>query len=209
MTVDTTRHIQLALIGVLYVIGLTSSAWLDGRIAVVVVSNVVFVLYLSLSLATLDQLTETRLRISARKSDLPVFVIFSVALGIVATAIVALFLLINADRQTPTPWLLLALVSVPLGWATIHMMAAFHYAHLYWRIGADGQPMRGLEFPEDQDPDGWDFVYFSFVLGMAAQTSDVAISSRPVRRFALLHSIVAYFFNAVLVAAAVNLAASA
>jgi uncharacterized membrane protein len=89
------------------------------------------------------------------------------------------------------------------------MMAAVHYAHLYWEPGAEPEkPSRGLEFPGTGSPGDWDFVYFAFVIGMTAQTSDVAISSRRIRVFSLLHAIATFFFNTVIVAAAVNVAVS-
>ena len=72
----------------------------------------------------------------------------------------------------------LALPPGPLGWATIHTMAAFHYAQLYWRPGRAGAPCKGLDFPGDDAPDGWDFIYFAFVIGLAAQTADVTIPGR-------------------------------
>ena len=88
--------------------------------------------------------------------------------------------------------------------------AALHYAHLYWRpkAAADGKPGRhgGLEFPGGTKPGAWDFLYFSFVIGMTAQTSDTAITTTGMRRFNLLHGIVSFFFNTVLVAVAVNVA---
>jgi uncharacterized membrane protein len=95
-------------------------------------------------------------------------------------------------------------------------MAALHYAHLYWQ--PDGQqgdasgPREGLQFPKDQDddaePGAWDFLYFAFVIGMTAQTSDVQITTTRMRKFNLVHAIVSFFFNTVLVAVAVNVAVS-
>lgn len=200
------RFKLLLLVALTYGLGLCSAIWLDWRLAVVVASNCFFVAYLTVALATLDHLSEDFLKNVAVTSDAPAFVIFLITLTTVATALIALFTIVNADIDHSLWWLLLALMSVPLGWATIHMMAAFHYAHLFWRLGAEGSSRKGLEFPGGDAPDGWDFVYFSFVLGMTAQTSDVCISGAHIRRFALMHSIVAYFFNAVLVAAAVNVA---
>ena len=66
--------------------------------------------------------------------------------------------------------------------------------------------MRGLDFPGGAEPGPWDFVYFAFVIAMSAQTAEVSLSEEKVRRFCLMHSGVAYVFNTVLIAAAVNLA---
>ena len=114
------------------------------------------------------------------------------------------------DEGTGTGQLLLAFASVALGWLTIHTMAALHYAHIFWLPG-DTEPDdrgKGLEFPGTPEPGAYDFLYFAFVIGMTAQTSDVAITLTAMRKVNLVHAIVSYFFNTVLVAAAVNAAVS-
>ena len=93
---------------------------------------------------------------------------------------------------------------------------AIHYAHLYWQPdetaeGAKQAPRKhvgGLDFPGDNEPGGYDFLYFSYVIGMTAQTSDTAITSTEMRKVNLVHAIVSYVFNTVLVAAAVNVIVS-
>jgi uncharacterized membrane protein len=67
----------------------------------------------------------------------------------------------------------------------------------------------GLNFPGDEEPDYWDFVYFSFVIGMTSQVSDVAVTTKPIRQIVTAHGIVSFFFNATLLALMVNIAASA
>jgi len=100
----------------------------------------------------------------------------------------------------------LAIVTITLSWAAIHTTFALHYAHEYYRGGESG----GLAFPGgEDDPDYWDFVYFSFVVGMTAQVSDVGITDRMIRRTATVHGIVSFVFNTALLALMVNIAASA
>lgn len=104
----------------------------------------------------------------------------------------------------------LALISVPLGWAMIHTVMAFHYASLWYVPGEDGE-RRGLDFPGLGPKDEaaiMDFLYYSFVLGMTAQTSDTAVTSTAMRRTTLLHSVLSFFFNTVILALAVNAAVS-
>ncbi|MGN6551594.1 MAG: DUF1345 domain-containing protein [Pararhizobium sp.] len=173
-------------------------------------ADVFFLVYLVLHVFRLPALTPDYLRDHARADDEPAIVILAVTLGAVAAAVGALFVLINGKNATEPLRLTLALASVPLGWLTIHMMAAFHYAHLYWRpdrsaAGKQGR-RRGIAFPGDADPGAYDFLYFSYVIGMTAQTSDVAITDTAMRKVNLLHAIVSFFFNTVLVAAAVNVA---
>lgn len=98
----------------------------------------------------------------------------------------------------------LAMATITLSWATIHTTFALHYAHDYYR-GTPG----GLAFPGNpQEPDYWDFVYFSFVIGMTAQVSDVGITDRTIRRTATAHGVIAFVFNTALVALMVNIAAT-
>ena len=103
--------------------------------------------------------------------------------------------------------LVLATFTILLSWAFIHTIFAFHYAHEYY--GAHGGKQSGLNFPGDEPPDYWDFVYFSFVIGMTSQVSDVAATSRGVRRTVAAHGIISFLFNAALLALTVNIAASA
>jgi len=103
--------------------------------------------------------------------------------------------------------LVLATLTIVLSWGFTHTMFALHYAHEYYEEnqGRGG----GLTFPGEAPPDYWDFVYFSFVVGMTSQVSDVAITCRPIRRTVTAHGIVSFAFNAALVALTVNIAASA
>lgn len=187
-----------------YLLGLSSAFWLDWQLAFVIAANCFFIVYLTLAVVNFDHMSGRATRMVIRRSAEPSYVIFAVTIATVASALIALFRILSADSGDSQAWLIVALLSVPLGWATIHTMAAFQYAKLFWGKLANGQLRRGLHFPEGNDPDGWDFVYFSFIIGMAAQTADVSIADRSIRRFALAHSVVAYFFNAVLIAAAVN-----
>ncbi len=101
-----------------------------------------------------------------------------------------------------------ATATVALSWAAVHTGFALHYAHEYYR----GTKPGGLQFPsgdQHEDADYWDFVYFSFVIGMTAQVSDVGITDKTIRRTATVHGIISFVFNTALVALMVNIAASA
>jgi uncharacterized membrane protein len=120
-------------------------------------------------------------------------------------AIVAL--LGGGGQKSDGALLSLAATTIVLSWFFVHTIFAFHYAHQYY--GERNSKKSGLSFPEEDSPDYLDFVYFSFVIGMTFQVSDVATASRPIRRTVLAHSIVAFFFNVALMALMVNIAASA
>jgi len=103
--------------------------------------------------------------------------------------------------------LALATTTIALSWAFTHTIFALHYAHDFY--GDYGGKRSGLNFPGEEEPDYWDFVYFSFVIGMTSQVSDVAVTSQLIRRTVNAHGIVSFFFNATLLALTVNIAASA
>lgn len=183
--------------------------------APVIAVNCFFILYLLMTFRALPHLSAAYLKKHAASTDEPVWIIFLVTFATVVSSITSLFILINQQQQQHDLFTFAAtLAAVPLGWFTIHMMTALHYAHLYWepdqtalKDGSSGRKHKGgFEFPNTPEPSGYDFVYFAYVIGMTAQTSDTSVTTPAMRKVTLLHSIVSFFFNTVLVAAAVNVA---
>jgi uncharacterized membrane protein len=128
------------------------------------------------------------------------------ALGAFASIAAILFELGGSHRGVVD--LTLATSTIALSWAAVHTAFALHYAHDYYRGAKPG----GLQFPsgdQHEHADYWDFVYFSFVIGMTAQVSDVGITDKTIRRTATVHGIISFVFNTALVALMVNIAASA
>ena len=209
------RHKQFVVAAGTGAVALAAALLLRAPLPYSIGTNAFFAVYVVLVVAQMPRLTGRYLSKNARATDQPVLVIFAVTLVVVVVAIVSLFLLINQkDRGHPVE-LGFALLSIPLGWFTMHAMAALHYAHVYWMDGdaVDAEtkkkiPVGGLLFPGDKRPEGWDFLYFSTVIGMTAQTADTNISTTHMRCVVLVHSILSFFFNTVIVAAAVNLAVS-
>src|SRR4029078_2788979 len=112
----------------------------------------------------------------------------------------------EANRNPPQ--LMFATATIALSWAAVHTAFALQYAHEYY----GGDDPGGLQFPSGnrrEDADYWDFVYFSFVVGMTAQVSDVGITDRTIRRTATAHGIVSFLYNTACLALMVNIAASA
>ena len=133
-------------------------------------------------------------------------ILMMTALGAFASLAAILSELGEAHRNPPQ--LIFATATIALSWAAVHTAFALHYAHEYYRGAKPG----GLQFPsgDQQDhADYWDFVYFSFVIGMTAQVSDVGITDKTIRRTATVHGIISFVFNTALVALMVNIAASA
>jgi uncharacterized membrane protein len=138
---------------------------------------------------------------------------FAVLILTVAAALASIAAIVielaGAKGNQPTPMAMaLAVVTIMLSWAFIHVIFALHYAHEFYGEGSDKRE-GGLQFPEDDEPDYWDFIYFSFVVGMTFQVSDVVVTSKIVRRLVVAHGVVSFVFNTALLALMVNIAASA
>jgi uncharacterized membrane protein len=102
-------------------------------------------------------------------------------------------------------------VTVVLSWCLTHTVFTLHYAHIFY-VANDNALAKtagaGLDFPQEKEPDFLDFAYFAFVVGMTCQVSDVQITSRRVRRIALVHGVLSFIFNTVILALSINLASS-
>ena len=169
--------------------------------------DVFVAVYLALVYLMILRSEHHRIRRDAVLQDDGRFVILMVAaLGAFASIAAIVFELGSPHRGALE--LAHATATIALSWAAVHTTFALHYAHDYYRGARPG----GLQFPsgETQDhADYWDFVYFSFVIGMTAQVSDVGITDKTIRRTATAHGIVSFIYNTALLALMVNIAASA
>ena len=111
----------------------------------------------------------------------------------------------------PKAWhLALTIVALMSSWVVIQTVFGFHYARAYYRD--EQQPPAksgGLAFPGGADPDYMDFAYYSFVVGMTSQVSDVQAVSPQMRRLTLVHGVLAFIFNIAVLALSINTIASA
>jgi uncharacterized membrane protein len=98
----------------------------------------------------------------------------------------------------------LGMLTIIASWSFMHTIFAVHYAHEYYGEGRK-RGIGGLTFPAEDDPDYWDFLYYSLVIAMTAQVSDVQITSRIIRRQTTMHAIVAFLFNVAILALTVNI----
>ncbi len=150
--------------------------------------------------------TSEMMRAQARRQDTGRWGVLWSALGLIVVVSVALTTELGAAHGGGVKGLVIASSSIVLSWLFLNTMFAMHYAHGYY--GDFGKKHEGLEFPGTSQPDYWDFAYFAIVIGMTFQVSDVQITSRYLRRVALLHSVIAFFFNVFIIAISVNIAAS-
>lgn len=124
------------------------------------------------------------------------------------------FLFKSAQSELPRLLALhvgLTFLALGFSWLLIHTRFAFHYAHCYYnasQLQQRSQTDGGLDFPGEREPDYLDFAYFSFVIGMTSQVSDVVVTSRAMRRLIMVHGLLAFGFNVVVVALSVNIFAS-
>jgi uncharacterized membrane protein len=154
-----------------------------------------------------------KLRLRAQKQDLSHILIFIFVLVTACAGLFAVGFLFFSKQAFAEPshfWihLLTSLVAVVCSWMLVHTVFGLRYAHTYY--GDPDGPMgpishaRGLEFPGDREPDYMDFAYFSFVIGMTFQVSDVVITSRDFRKLVLVHAMLSFGFNTVILALALN-----
>ncbi len=129
-----------------------------------------------------------------------------VAAGASFGAIIALLGKMGTMIDTYRTWaILLAMLAVACSWSLVHTVFTLRYAHLYY--GDDRtrkKPPGGLDFPNEPEPDYLDFAYFAFIIGMTSQTSDVSIQGRSIRRTALLHGVLAFLFNTIIIALTIS-----
>ena len=146
----------------------------------------------------------------AKLEDSSVTFIFLFIVASVFASLFAVFVLLHSIKNLPpaetTKHVLLSIGSVGVSWWLTHTVFTLRYAHLFYSTKNGKEKYgAGLDFPSEPEPDYLDFVYFSFVIGMTFQVSDVEISSRKIRRLAWVHSILSFVFNTVIVALSINI----
>jgi uncharacterized membrane protein len=152
--------------------------------------------------------TIERIRKRAAEEDEGAFAILVLALGASIASMIAIVAELGVIKEahggSAALHVLLAISTIVLSWFFVHTAFSIHYAHEYYGEKRDGI-IGGLNFPEDKEPDYRDFMYFSLVIGMTSQVSDVAITSKAIRRMAALHGVFSFFFNFTVLALSVNM----
>jgi uncharacterized membrane protein len=168
--------------------------------------------FLVLSLRLMLRATPEIMRRFARQEDEGRTVILSL-ITIAACVSVGAIGLILQDKGKENSLLFLhlglSIATIVSSWLLVHTIFAQHYAHTYYREDRtlDECKADGLDFPGEIEPDYWDFLYFSFVIGMTSQVSDVNVTSRQIRRLSLIHGVLSFFFNTTIVAMMINIVA--
>jgi uncharacterized membrane protein len=164
--------------------------------------------YLVLVAAMMARSTVTELRLHAAAQDEGARALLALIVVAAMASLGAIFAELAAiDRVDPGYGLYVALAigTVVLSWTFTHTIFALHYAYEFY---GDRNCANGLRFPDDDTPDYWDFIYFSFVIGMTFQVSDVAVTNKLLRRMVVAHGALSFFFTTAIVALTVNIAAN-
>ncbi|MBL0404157.1 DUF1345 domain-containing protein [Microvirga aerilata] len=189
------------------VFGVLPSSWLaNSRLLAAWDIGVVSYLALAWTMAARSSTAKMQERAAEEDESAVVVLVLTLAASIASLAAIAVELSGIQDEQAGQQVFRLSIAAVTIlcSWFFVHTIYAIHYAHEYY---GDGGERQGLTFPQESRPDYWDFLYFSFNLGAAAQTSDVVIVSRRMRRLALAHTILSFLFNTTILALAVNVGA--
>jgi len=196
------RFYSAALLGVLVWLGTTSLA---PFLRILLAGDAFFLAHLLTMAVLLSRSTQTTFRERAAQEDDGLPLIALITITAIALSLGSIFVLLNRDQTLTAGYYALAIASVPLGWLMLHTVSAFHYAYVYYAPRPDGAGA-DLLFPGGKEPEPWDFMYHAFVVGMTSQVSDVTVLTSRMRRLTLLHAVVSFFFNAVILAVAVNAA---
>jgi len=166
---------------------------------------------LALAWITIVVTPREKIRARAQMQDLGHRLVFVFVVIVACAALFAVGFLLHANRAEPrgslTAHLIIALLAVVTSWSLVHTVFGLRYAHAFY--GDSDEPTKqqhagGLDFPGGRLPDYLDFAYFSFVIGMTCQVSDVQITSHYLRQLALLHGVLSFGFNVIILALTIN-----
>jgi uncharacterized membrane protein len=171
-------------------------------------------LFLALTVIAVGDNSPERLRRRAGQQDTKFWIILAVIVVAAAASLASLAFVLQKQTDpsgAPLPIrIIVAALTLVISWIFVHTAFAIRYAHFFY---GDPEPKGhrrgGLAFPGIEHPDFWDFIYFSFVVGMTCQVSDVQVTTRVMRRLTLAHGVLSFFFNAGVLAVAVNILAAA
>jgi len=172
------------------------------------------IVYLVLAWTIIGRADAASTRAHALAQDTSGYVIFLFVLSAACASVVAIGFVVATIRDLAF-WpkaghLTLTLLALASSWLVIQTVFAFHYARRYYvDLHAQARHAGGLAFPGGAEPDYLDFAYYSFVIGMTSQVSDVQVTSPIMRRMTMVHGVLAFMFNIAVLALCINTIASA
>lgn len=151
---------------------------------------------------------------NAKLQDDGHFIILCLITAAACASLLAIGFILHDTKGLPPALLFLHLAlsicTIIGSWLLVHTIFASHYAKDYYQddpATSEIDDMGGLDFPNCSMPDYWDFLYYSFVVGMTSQVSDVQVLSRKMRRLTLFHGVLSFFFNTSILAMSINIIA--
>ncbi len=164
--------------------------------------SIAWFLLRTMTLIQRDTVSPADIKRRAEEQEEGKWMVLTICLALAVMVVGALAIELHAARNKSPTDVALAGSTIILAWLFVAAVFAQHYAHSFYL--ESGQ----LAFPGTEHPDYWDFIYFALVISMCCQTSDVAIQSGRMRRLAIFHSVLAFFFNVIIIAIAVSVGAS-
>jgi uncharacterized membrane protein len=196
------------------IIAILLPAWMHLSTRILCVWDSGMICFLILTWTVMLRSTPAMMSRKAKLQDEGRLVILSLITAAACASLLAIGFIMHQTQNVSTGILFLHLglsvVTIVGSWSLVHTIFTLHYAHGYYQDNLSTSPedeMRGLEFPNTPEPDYWDFLYFSFVIGMTGQVSDVQVTSRVMRRLTLLHGTLSFFFNTAILAMSINIIA--
>ena len=170
--------------------------------------------FLGLTWWVMLRATPASMRQYAKNQDFGRVIILTIITAVACVSVFAIAFLLRDTNHPPAILLWghlgLSIVTILGAWMLVHTIFAIHYAHNYYKNdnhSLEQLQQEELDFPGDTEPDYWDFLYFSFGIGMTSQVSDVQVLSRSQRKLTLFHSILSFFFNTMILAMSINIIA--
>jgi uncharacterized membrane protein len=208
--IHLSHRIAISLAFALLIFFLIFRSRLDGLVIAMITWSAFAFSFILLSWLVFFNRTTAQMRARARQEDgSRIFVFLIILISCFASMFAVLLLILNhgAEGTPRSIYVPVAVGTMLLSWLMVHTTFCFHYAHLYYDDAKENTSVHagGLDFPNEKKPDYLDFVYFSYVIGMTFQVSDVTITSRTIRRVVLLHGILAFGLNTFVVALIINL----
>ena len=195
--------------------------WMQRSTRIIVTWDLGVISFLILVGVMMNNATTQKMQRSSQREDESRWTILALVVAAACASLLAIGFMLteskNLSSRLLTLHITLTLVTIVVSWLLIHTMFALHYAHLYYQAQSDRgafpegnrSPLpNALDFPTENQPDYWDFLYFSLGIGMTCQVSDVPINSPLLRRLVLVHEVLTFFFNTIILALAINILAS-
>ncbi len=187
-------------------------SWIHLATRILCIWDVGMACFLGLTWWAMLRATPNTMRRRAQQQDAGRLVILGLITAVACMSIFAIAFMLHDKGNSGEILALhlgLSILTIVGSWMLVHTIFALHYAHAYYQNHKTLQECKaqGIDFPGDSEPDYWDFLYFSFVIGMTSQVSDTNITSGVIRRLALGHGVLAFFFNTTILAMSINIIA--